>query len=211
MASVYYTTSNQNTISGVTNRYSNSFSTDQAAVIGEDLAHLGKAGTLTTRTTASSGTMTLSTGHGITTAAVVSLFFLSGTSLVYRYGVVIGSVSGNSVPFSAGDGSDLPAASSAITVCLLTKIEGYNIDTSKIRNMSFGTNNSNAVLYEIFDDSDTLQKVFLIEGANDSLLWDDGNHFLSIFDNPFLLKSIKVSTNSTTGTVSSIGGIGTTG
>ena len=71
-----------------------------------------KVGTLTTRTSDTVGTITLAADHGVTTAAIVDLYFTGGV----RYGVTVGTVSGTSVPFSLGAGDNLPAEASAITV-----------------------------------------------------------------------------------------------
>lgn len=72
-----------------------------------------KAGSLTTRTDASTGTVTMSSAsHGITTAAVVDLYWDGGR----RYGVTVGTVAGTAVPFSGGAGDDLPSASTSLTV-----------------------------------------------------------------------------------------------
>lgn len=72
-----------------------------------------KAGTLTMRTSDSVGTLTLSPGHGITTGMIVDLYWSGGT----RYQVTVGTVSGNSVPFSLGAGFNLAIATTAIVIC----------------------------------------------------------------------------------------------
>lgn len=70
-----------------------------------------KTGTLTTRTNTTTGTLTMAASHGIITAAIIDLFWATGR----RYGVVVGTVSVNSVPISGGSGNDLPIATTAIT------------------------------------------------------------------------------------------------
>lgn len=70
-----------------------------------------KSGSLTTRTDANTGTLTMSGGHGITTGAVIDLYWSGGS----RYNVVVGTVATNSVPIDNGSGDDLPAAATAIT------------------------------------------------------------------------------------------------
>lgn len=70
----------------------------------------GKSGTLSTRTNNTEGTLSLSTGHGITTGQVIDLYWANGS----RYGVVVGTVSGNTVPISGGAGDNLPSANTAI-------------------------------------------------------------------------------------------------
>lgn len=73
-----------------------------------------KAGTLTTRTNANTGTLTMGSGHGIQTGDIVDLYF--GSGLVQR-DVTVGTVSGTSVPIDGGTGDDLPTATSAVVVC----------------------------------------------------------------------------------------------
>ena len=86
-------------VSGVKNR-----SADSA--VGYDLevprAHNG---TLSTRTNNTEGTITLSGGHPVTTAMVVDLYWTGGT----RRAVVVGTVSGTSVPISGGSADTQPS------------------------------------------------------------------------------------------------------
>lgn len=73
---------------------------------------LAKTGTLTTRTSASVGTLTMATGHGITNGAIVSIFWDGGS----RRNVLVGTVATNSVPFTLGTGDDLPLNNTVVTV-----------------------------------------------------------------------------------------------
>lgn len=75
-----------------------------------------KSGSLTTRTNNSDGTLTMSTGHGITTGARLDLYWATGS----RRGITVGTVSGNSVPISSGTGDNLPTAATAITAMVPT-------------------------------------------------------------------------------------------
>jgi hypothetical protein len=70
-----------------------------------------KSGTLTTRTSATVGTITGLTGHGIITADVIDVYWTGGS----RRGVVVGTVATNSIPISGGSGDDLPVATTALT------------------------------------------------------------------------------------------------
>lgn len=72
---------------------------------------VAKTGTLSTRTNDTDGTLTMAASHGITTAAVIDLYWSGGR----RYNVVVGTVSVNSVPISGGAGDNLPIATTAIT------------------------------------------------------------------------------------------------
>lgn len=98
-----------------------------AAVVRESDGQIGQivslpaatAGALTTRTDDDEGTLTMEAGHGITTGATFDLYWVGGR----RYGVTAGTVADNSVPFSGGDGDNLPADESAITASLQTTVD----------------------------------------------------------------------------------------
>ena len=63
--------------------------------IGQEVAlPIGKAGALTTRTSDTVGSATMATGHGITTGALVDVYWDGGV----RYGVTVGTVNGQRRP-----------------------------------------------------------------------------------------------------------------
>lgn len=70
----------------------------------------GQAGTLSTRTNNTEGTLTLGLSHGIGTGNTIDIYWDGGM----RYGVTVGTVSGTSVPFSSGAGDNLPDEDSDI-------------------------------------------------------------------------------------------------
>lgn len=74
-----------------------------------------KVGQLTTRTSNTVGTLTMVTGHGITTAAVIDIYWSGGR----RFQVTVGTVSGLSVPFTVGQGDNLPVNLTAVTVMVV--------------------------------------------------------------------------------------------
>lgn len=78
----------------------------------------GKAGQLTTRTDANTGTLTMGGGHGITTGAIIDIYWSGGV----QYNVTVGTVSGNSVPFDAGVGDNLPTNLTNVVACVQTVI-----------------------------------------------------------------------------------------
>lgn len=88
-------------------------SADSVVGIGPVTLPVGKAGTLTTRTDANTGTITMSAGgHGITTGMIVDVHWPGGV----QYKVTVGTVSGTSVPIDLGIGDNLPIATSAVVV-----------------------------------------------------------------------------------------------
>lgn len=87
-------------------------SPDQVTAIGPVPLAVGKAGTLTTRTDANTGTITLAADHGITTGQIVDVYWATGM----KFNVTVGTVSGTSVPIDLGSGDDLPSTSTAVVV-----------------------------------------------------------------------------------------------
>lgn len=80
-----------------------------------------KAGTLSTRTSDSVGTLTLGAGHGIETGNVITIFW---GSVGYRRLVTVGTVSGTSVPLTnSGSGDVLPDQGTAVTVMVPTALK----------------------------------------------------------------------------------------
>lgn len=87
--------------------------TAENAVIKDVLVPAGKAGTLTTRTNNTDGSVTTTAGgHGIVNAQVVDLYWVGGS----RRNVVVGTVAGSVIPFTGGVGDNLPVATTAITI-----------------------------------------------------------------------------------------------
>lgn len=94
----------------------------------EDTLTAAKVGTLTTRTDANTGTLTMDAGHGLVDADVIDLYWDGGV----QYGVVVGTVATNSVPIDTGIGDDLPIATTVITAVVQKSvnlsIDGDNAD-----------------------------------------------------------------------------------
>lgn len=83
-----------------------------------------QSGTLTTRTDADTGTITMASGsHTIATGNVVDVYWDGGV----QYGVTVGTVSTTSVPIDSGSGDDLPIATTAVTIVPQTTV-GVAID-----------------------------------------------------------------------------------
>ncbi len=75
-----------------------------------------KNGTLSTRTDANTGILTMATGHGILTGDRLDIYWVNSDDTVgRRYGVTVGTVASLSVPFDLGAGDDLPVVTTVIT------------------------------------------------------------------------------------------------
>jgi len=83
--------------------------------IGTTALAIAKVGQLTTRTDNDTGTLTMVAGHGIATGNRLDLFWTEAGVKGQRRGVVVGTVSVNSVPIDLGAGDNLPTNLTAIT------------------------------------------------------------------------------------------------
>jgi hypothetical protein len=80
----------------------------------------------------------MTAGHGITTAAVIDLYWAGGN----RYGVVVGTVATNVVPISGGAGDNLPAETTAITAVVQGTANIYiDGDNTELLAIELRTNN----------------------------------------------------------------------
>ncbi len=79
---------------------------------------VAKVGTLTTRTSATAGTLTMTAGHGFTTGQRLDIYWDGGSC----YGATIGIVATDSVPFTLAEGTALPIATTAITAMVPTSV-----------------------------------------------------------------------------------------
>lgn len=80
----------------------------------------GTKATLASRASATSGTITAPSGHGITTGSTIDVYWMEvintyNTARIRR-DVTVGTVSGTSIPFSGGEGNDLPGEGEQVLV-----------------------------------------------------------------------------------------------
>jgi hypothetical protein len=102
-----------------------------------DTLPAAKTGQLTTRTDNTTGTLTMAAGHGFTTGVIIDLYWAGGV----RYGVVVGTVSTNSVPISGGAGDNLPTNLTNITASLQRTANVYiDGDNTKLLAIELKTN-----------------------------------------------------------------------
>lgn len=88
----------------------------------------GKTGQLTTRTDDNTGTLTMAASHGITTGALIDIYWTGGV----QYAVTVGTVSVNSVPFDSGIGDNLPTNMTAIVACRRVQVNA-DIDGDNLK------------------------------------------------------------------------------
>lgn len=114
---------------GYSHRVTATVEAESQSVCDGVLLPAAKTGTLTTRTNAEDGVITLTTGHG----------FSSGTHDVYfdggvRYGVTT-TIVGDDCTIEDGAGDDLPADESAVTVALPVS-ESFTVPASSAKVIS---------------------------------------------------------------------------
>lgn len=90
---------------------------ETAAPNGTGTLVAAKTGNLTTRTSDTAGTLTMDSGHGITTGQRLDIFWSGGSG----YAATVGTVSVDSVPFTGLVGT-LPADESEITAQVPTQV-----------------------------------------------------------------------------------------
>ncbi len=95
---------------------------DADSLIGHEITTMpaGQAGTLSTRTTDNTGVVTLGSGHGLTTADKVDVYF--GTDAV-QYDCAITLTDSTTITIGSGVGDVLPSQSSAVVVGKRVTIE----------------------------------------------------------------------------------------
>lgn len=124
-----------------------------------------KTGSLTTRTNATTGTLTMDAGHGFTTGVVIDLFWSGGS----RRNITVGTVATNSVPISSGSGDDLPAAATAITAMIPTEVV-FEVDaTSGCQAVQAACATNSWVVLR--DASDTVLVAYQIRAGENAAAW----------------------------------------
>jgi hypothetical protein len=165
------TTTEQATVAGLSFRKDVSF-TDEGQVTLEVLgAQLtaGQSGSLSTRTTAASGVITIS-AHGIADTETIDLVWVGG----YRYGCDIDSVTASTITFSGGAGDDLPVSATTVTVgVIVNAVTEFDGDDVKI----FAVDSADTAQVVTFKDAGGLALFSTqLNSANDyTYIWSYGS------------------------------------
>lgn len=105
-------------VSAAGKRFRKSVTVEGNYILGGDVSiPAAKTGTLTTRTDNDTGTITGQSGHGVTTGARLDVYWSGGS----RRGLLVGTVSGTSIPIDGGTGDNLPAATTPVTLMVPTE------------------------------------------------------------------------------------------
>jgi hypothetical protein len=125
-----------------------------------------KAGTLATRTDDNTGTFTMVTGHGLTTGAIVDVFWADGARLGME-----ATVTGDSIVLDGGSGDVLPAQT---TICgMMVPVEKVlNIVGNSALVLACSTTKRGVVKFAESGGTVHLTRVMGLAGAWN---WYDGN------------------------------------
>jgi hypothetical protein len=113
------------------------------------------------------GTATLASGHGITTAEIVDVYWSTGA----RLGVTVGTVSGTSVPLTdSGSGDALPADDTTVTISARTNID-FQLDGDNMQALFMATTAKGTFALAGVDDATDMSKTL---SASVMYVWYDG-------------------------------------
>lgn len=102
----------QDSVSGLVNMVgAETITGSHGEVASPESLEIAYAGTLSTRGGDTSGTLTLSSGHGVVEGDRIDIYWDGGVA----YGATVGEVATNDVPFTGAAGTVLPAQATAIT------------------------------------------------------------------------------------------------
>jgi len=124
-----------------------------------------KAGTLTIRTSANEGTITLSAGHGINTGQIVDLYWDGGR----KRNALAGTVAGNDVPVVGDDGDALPDQGTAIRMA-----PQLPIDTDFVGNLVEMIGALSSRRGRLQFDEESVQALTVDLVANEPWFWASG-------------------------------------
>lgn len=109
---------------------------DELEQIFQHTMTAGLAGTLSTRTDADTGILTVASGHGITASDTVSVFWDGGS----RHGVDVTATTATTISIDLGAGADLPVVTTAIVVGK-ESVHAITIDGDQLAAFAIGCDN----------------------------------------------------------------------
>lgn len=143
-------------------------SREAAGQISQDVSlAAAKTGTLTTRSDDNTGTLTMTAGHGITTGAIIDVYWATGV----QRKITVGTVSVNSVPFDSGVGDNMPAQDTAITACVQTVLD---VDFSGDLLVMGGISGDRRCHFDIQQNDGTNILALELDAGEGWVWWDTG-------------------------------------
>lgn len=154
-----------------------------------------KTGTLTTRTDANTGTLTMSSGHGITDGQIIDIYWNGGVQRT----VTVGTVSTNSVPIDLGIGDDLPSTSTAVTVHVQVE-ETFLITGSDVQALVFEADQLGTIILAASDNTEILAQTIGSSTSEEgkAYVWLTGRDGTNPVTGDSIAKAIFTNSSSTT-------------
>lgn len=130
-----------------------------------------KVGQLTTRTDNDTATLTMVTGHGITDAAIIDLYWENTDGTIgFRRGMTVGTVTTNSVPIDVGAGDNLPANLTAITAMV---VQSENFALVGSNTTCIGVDCDAPATVTFMSSAPAVLLGANVDDANDAYVWDN--------------------------------------
>ena len=154
----------------------------------------GVTGALSTRSTASTGVLTVSGGHSILASETIDIVWTDGE----RYGVDIDSVNGTTITFSGGAGDDLPNNLTAVQIGrVINSVMEFDGDDADIFALTSSASVNQTVTFK--DTGGAVLVSYRLTSTNAyTFIWDTGVGT----SNPLTgnaVTSVDISCDSTTG------------
>lgn len=147
--------------------------TEEGAVPSQEISlAAAKAGTLSTRTSDTAGTLTLGAGHGIVDSDDIDIGWVDANGdFQCCYNATVGVVAGTSVPFTGASGTVLPAQDYAITAQKRTVVD-LDWDNDDAVLLAFMSTRVGHVAFE--DSGDAVLKAQKLLASEPCLYWNNG-------------------------------------
>jgi hypothetical protein len=162
--------------------------------------NVGQPATLSTRTSATAGTLTMTnSSHGIITGQKIDVSWSIGGVNGIAYNATVGTVAGTSVPFTAASGDALPALNSAVAaatpVLAILEIVGNSVAIAAV-SLELPSPTDPGLGKIRFLDGSSVEQVAKTLVANAPQVWDVAGGSSNPFTG-FTLASFTVSNGST--------------
>jgi hypothetical protein len=152
--------------------------TADGAVTKDPTLAAAKSGTLTTRTDADTGILTVASGHGFNTSDRIDVYFSGG----YRYGMNVTGTTATTVSIDGGTGTDLPALNATVT-CMKPQLEDFVVETADLQGLYVTCLSPALAIF--LDDTDAVVKAVYVGGSADAFIWEIGDVTDLGAENPF--------------------------
>lgn len=159
------------TIDGKTN--SQNITVNSNSTIRREITlNAAKVGLLT-RTDADTGTLTMNSGHGITTAAKLDVYWTESGIAKNRRNMTVGTVVTNSVPIDGGSGDNLPTGTGVAITAMIPSSEEFRFDGDDMKILVV---TANAVANIVIAGADDAEDAYYgIQQAGQVKDWYEGN------------------------------------